>query len=229
MSATWLSRMLAFDTETTGVDVFTDRIVTASAIRLGASGVLATRSWLLNPGVEIPAEAAGIHGITTQKAQAEGADPAKYLPQIADELREMWAEGHAVIAMNASFDLTILQAELQRYGCAPLEIGPVIDPLVLDRMHDPYRPGKRNLETLAQVYGVKLEGAHTSDGDALAAARVVWAMAKGLKGLAQMSLADLQGYQASGHAAWAAGFEQYLRRKDPTAKIEREWPVRRCA
>ena len=48
---------LGFDTETTGVNTSTDRIVTAALITR-EGGVTTERTWLLNPGVEIPVEAA---------------------------------------------------------------------------------------------------------------------------------------------------------------------------
>ena len=49
---------MAFDTETTGVDVERDRIVTA-CVGVGDPklGTWHPKKWLINPGIEIPAEA----------------------------------------------------------------------------------------------------------------------------------------------------------------------------
>ena len=63
-----------FDLETTGVDVTTDRIVTAHVGLLGPDGVaLRSQSWLADPGVEIPEGATAVHGITTAHARAHPA------------------------------------------------------------------------------------------------------------------------------------------------------------
>ena len=57
---TWMNGLRAtFDLETTGVDVTTARIVTASLILLDPQGNVVRRGeWLADPGVEIPAGAA---------------------------------------------------------------------------------------------------------------------------------------------------------------------------
>lgn len=61
--------LAVFDLETTGVDVTSARIVTAFVGVLSVDGTLiSSRSWLADPGVEIPAGAAAIHGITTERA-----------------------------------------------------------------------------------------------------------------------------------------------------------------
>lgn len=229
MSAAWLTGdALAFDTETTGVDPLSDRIVTACAVLVGKAGASFRGRWLLNPGVTIPESATAIHGITNIKAQADGAPPAHALPAIAVTLKNAWAEGLPVIIMNAHFDLTLLLAELERYGMDPLEIGPVLDPLVIDRALDPYRKRKRTLTALAAHYGVKQDGAHSSDGDALTAARIIWRQTKEPR-IAGHSLAEMQEWQARQHAEWAGQFEIYLRQKGKPEAIDRSWPVRKAA
>lgn len=73
----WISGpLLAFDLETTGTDVETDRIVTAAVVRLEADGsVSAELTWLLDPGVAIPEQASAIHGISTERAREHGLLP----------------------------------------------------------------------------------------------------------------------------------------------------------
>jgi len=225
--ARWFSDIaLAFDTESTGTDVFSDRIVTAHAVDVGPAGAEHRGSWLFNPGVEIPDSAAAIHGVTTEKAQREGTDPRHELPELASMLRVTWDEGRPVIICNASFDLTLVQAELRRHSLPPLVIGPVLDPLVIDRAMDPYRKGKRTLTALAQHYRVKQDTAHDSRGDALTAARVVWKQAEVYRHLEDMSLEQMQELQRNAHHDWAAQFEQYLASKGKAETICREWPVR---
>ena len=61
-------RLLAFDTETTGTDPETARIVSAACLWRGGASEAADEEWLVNPGVPIPAEATAIHGITDEMA-----------------------------------------------------------------------------------------------------------------------------------------------------------------
>lgn len=79
MSEPWhLGMMCAFDLETTGVDVETDRIVTACVAWLDGSGKAAprVRTWLAWPGIEIPEKVTEIHGVTTEHAREHGLDAA---------------------------------------------------------------------------------------------------------------------------------------------------------
>lgn len=224
--AKWLTGdALAFDTETTGVDVFNDRIVTACAVLVGKAGAHFRGRWLLNPGVPIPEAATAIHGVTNIKAQQDGVAPQHVLPAVRQTLSDAWREGMPVIVMNAHFDLTLVQAEFERYGVEPLTIGPVLDPLVIDRALDPYRKGKRTLSALAAHYGVKQDGAHSSDGDALTAARIIWKQAQEPR-IAGHTLEEMQEWQRRQHAEWAGQFEVYLRQQGRPEVISRDWPVR---
>lgn len=195
---------------------------------MGPAGVVRRESWLLNPGVPIPAEATAIHGVTDLMA-AGGLDPVQAIPAIQAVLREAWSRGLPVIAMNATYDLTVMLCEAARIGLVMDPPGPVLDPLVIDRGIDPYRKGKRTLTHLAAHYGVKLDGAHSSDGDALGAARVVWRQSKTIWALSKHTLEQMQRWQLEAHQKWATGFEQHLRKSDPTATIDRSWPIRRAA
>ncbi|MGH9811510.1 MAG: exonuclease domain-containing protein [Candidatus Acidiferrales bacterium] len=217
--------LLAFDTETTSPDPETARLVTASAILVSSSGVLERRQWLVNPGVEIPAEAVAIHGITTEHARAKGVAAAVAVPEVAAVMSRGWDRGAPLVAMNARYDIGVFLAEVARLGLRAPAIGPVLDPLVLDRAVDKYRRGSRKLVDLAHHYGVQLEGAHSSDGDALAAARVVWRMATTAPALRGLTLAEMQAFQERAHADWATGFQQHLRRNGKAdAVIDTAWP-----
>jgi hypothetical protein len=113
--------MVGFDTETTGVDFVTDRIVTAAVIfRDGADGAVSARTWLIDPGIEIPERATAVHGITTEMAREQGADPVVALGEIAALLAAALANGSPIVAFNAGYDLGILDAELARHGLPSL-------------------------------------------------------------------------------------------------------------
>ena len=162
MSNSWFDTLGVFDLETTGIDVETSRIVSAHVGVLNAAGDLVEEwNWLANPGVEIPAGASDVHGITTERARAEGRPAAEVIAEIIDVLTSLFNRGLAVTIYNAPYDLSLLHNEALRYNLAPLiEPAPIIDPLVLDRVVDRWRKGKRTLEAAAVVYGVDLVDAH---------------------------------------------------------------------
>ena len=73
----WAKKLAVFDLETTGLDVKTARIVTACVAVINQNGQTETVSeWLVNPGVEIPEAASRVHGVTTEVAIRDGAEPA---------------------------------------------------------------------------------------------------------------------------------------------------------
>ena len=76
------SRMLSFDLETTSANPREARVVTSALVRIDGSAVDAKET-LADPGVEIPEEAAKVHGITTEKARAEGRDHDEVVRDIA--------------------------------------------------------------------------------------------------------------------------------------------------
>lgn len=138
--------MLGFDLETTGIDVFTDRIVTAALVQVRDGVPVKQTDWLVDPGVEIPDEAAAVHGITTERARAEGGDPGQMLFELTGQLALSMGRVIPTVIANAPYDLTMLEAENRRYDIDslasrvnPKPIGPVIDPMVLDKHADKYR------------------------------------------------------------------------------------------
>jgi DNA polymerase-3 subunit epsilon len=223
-----LGPLASFDIESTGIDTATDRIVTAALIT--ASGRRIT--WLSDvDGVEIPDAATAVHGIPTAHAQAHGQPAKQVVEEIADAVAgELSAGRAALVVMNAPFDLSMLDAECTRHGVPTVadrigRLGPVIDPLVLDRAADKYRKGKRTLEALAAHYGVRLENAHTADADAQAALSVAVRIAERYPEL-QVPAERVHGWQVTWHARWAAGYQAYLRTKNPAAVVAGAWPLR---
>ena len=234
MNETWTRRpLLGFDTETTGVDVTGDRIVTAALV-LRTPGIRTeVRTWLIDPGVEIPEEAAAIHGISTQHARDHGVPPLEALEEIATELAAHLADGVPVVAYNAAFDLSLLDAELLRHGLKTLPqrlgspVEPVVDPLVIDRWLDRYRPGKRRLGDLSQWYGVTSDGdLHTAEVDVLATLDVLEALARRFPELERMSLVDLHEQQRGAHRQWAMSFNEWRREQGLDGPgASGAWPV----
>lgn len=226
-----LGRLAGFDTESTGVDVEQDRIVTACIVEVGGKTPPIAANWLINPGVDIPEAATAVHGITTEKAKTEGQDAAEGVAELVAGLTQVVLAGTPLVIMNAPFDLTLLDREARRYGITPLTdaVGKdlrVVDPRVMDKRVDPYRKGKRTLTDLCAHYQVRLDGAHAADADAIAACRVAWRIAQRFGEIGNAFLDELHDQQEDWAAAQAASFQKHLRKSDPTAVIDGSWPLR---
>ncbi|MGW1725207.1 exonuclease domain-containing protein [Streptomyces sp. NPDC002306] len=231
----WYEGPLAgFDTETTGVDVESDRIVSAALVVQDAPGARPrVRRWLVNPGVRVPAGATAVHGLTEDHLQRNGRWPAPVMYEIAEDLAEQAAAGRPLVVMNAPFDLTLLDRELRRhrassldrwFDSAPLR---VLDPRVLDKHLDRYRKGRRTLTDLCAHYGVALDGAHDAAEDALASLEVVRALGRRFATrLERLSPADLHALQTGWHAAQARGLQAWFARSGTEEQVDQSWPLR---
>lgn len=226
---TWhLGGMVGFDTETTGADPDTARIVTATVVTVDNGGIKDKREWLVNPGVDIPEQATAIHGVTTAHARAAGTDPVIAVGEIAVALHNAWDAGVPVVAYNASYDMTVLDRELRRHLGYGLHVrGPIIDPYTIDKALDRYRKGKRTLTATCEVYGVRLDGAHDASEDALAACRLAWKMAQLFPELRDLAMVNDR--QAAWRAEWAASFSEYLAKQGKPEVVDGAWPVRPVA
>ncbi|MFE7274690.1 3'-5' exonuclease [Streptomyces sp. NPDC057623] len=226
--------LAAFDTETTGVDVETDRIVSAAVVVQDAPGTRprVTR-WLVNPGVPVPEAATAIHGLTEDHLQRNGRWPAPVMHEIAAELAEQAGRGRPVVVMNAPFDLTLLDRELRRHRASSLdswfEATPllVLDPRVLDKHLDRYRKGRRTLTDLCAHYEVTLDGAHDAAADAAASLEVVRAVGRRFAArLERLSPTELHTLQAVWHAAQARGLQAWFARSGSDEAVDPAWPLR---
>jgi DNA polymerase III subunit epsilon len=200
MTAWWGGSAVLLDFESDGPDPKDARAIQAAVVEIGPAGIC-EMEWLIEPERDIPQEAINVHGITTERARAEGVKREVAITQIASILADATAAGVPVIAHNAPYDLTLLDREMRRLGIGSLgtehgqvtvridgaQVGAfhVIDTIVLDRALDQYRKGpagggRNKLEEACRVYGVPMpEGAaHDASADALAAGRLAWVMAK---------------------------------------------------
>jgi DNA polymerase-3 subunit epsilon len=211
--------VLAFDTETTGVDVAEDRIVTVALIELHPGLRPHVSSYVVDPGIDIPEAATEIHDYTRARAIAEATHTTEtMLAEITGRIALWLQRGKPLVGMNASYDLSILEAENTRNQVDGLvarlgrgKVSPVVDVLVLDKFADPYRKGGRRLEQLCATYGVVHTGAHDAGGDALAAARL-WPriMAKHSRKFPGHTLPSLHQAQVGWRREQADGLRAYF-------------------
>ncbi|QXE37820.1 MULTISPECIES: 3'-5' exonuclease [Streptomyces] len=231
----WYEGPLAgFDTETTGVDVEQDRIVSAAlVVQDMAGGRPRVTRWLIDPGVPVPAAATEVHGLTDDYLHRNGRWPAPAVEEMARALAEQCGAGRPLVVMNAPFDLTILDRELRRHRASSLgrclEHVPlcVLDPRVLDKHLDRYRKGRRTLTDLCAHYGVELDGAHDAAVDAVAALEVVRAVGRRFATrLERLSAPELHTLQAVWHAAQARGLQAWFSRNGTEEAVDPAWPLR---
>lgn len=225
----WITRVGVFDLETTGIDVENDRVVTAHVGVLNADGrEIAARDWLADPGIPIPEGATAVHGVTTEHARRLGRPAGEVVAEVTAALRSLLSQGVPVVAYNAAYDFSLLAHEAHRHGITPLENpSPIIDPLVIDKAYDRYRPGKRTLQVVAALYAVQLEDAHEAAADAVAAGRVAQALARQF--VLPDTLDELHTRQIGWARSQAASLTEYfirIGRLDPEDRLDGTWPVR---
>ena len=216
------SRMLAFDLETTSANPKQARIVTSALVRIDGRDVQKIEH-LADPGIEIPQEATNVHGITTEKARAEGRPHEDVLKDTVEAIKSAWEDGLTLIVYNAAFDLTVLRSLTGDFTVT----GPVYDPYVIDRVSDKWRKGKRTLGAVCEHYGVELGNAHEATADALAAARVAWKQVRQhYPNLAQMEENELMEFQAVKWYEDRVAFKKYLEGKGRDASdVSTAWPL----
>lgn len=230
---------LTIDTETTGTDVFESRVVTCGYAAGTRDDVFFKEELLFQVDVDIPEEAAAIHGITTEKANEKGL-PRQFIVNIAELIEKCCVNNNYIlVAYNASFDLTILKHEFDRLGIDPLlwEKIRIMDPYVLDKHLDKYRKGSRNLSSTFRHYiGEELDGAHGATTDAIASLRVLFAIIEkyGEDKLTDKTLNELTGdlflneIQESMYGEQSRSLQAYLLKagREITSPFNHQWPIK---
>lgn len=141
-------REIIFDTETTGLDSRSDRIIEVGGIEL-LNHFPTGRSFhvYINPdGTKVHPDALAVHGITDEFL----ADKPKFGEIVAD--LQTFFEGAKWIAHNANFDMGFINAEFARLGLPPVPQEDVIDTLQLARRKNPMGPN--SLDALCRRYGI---------------------------------------------------------------------------
>jgi len=226
--------LAAFDTETTGIDVEHDRIVSAAlVVQETPRSAPRTTRWLINPGVEIPEAATAVHGLTADHLALNGRWPAPVVEEVARALAAQSVAGRPLVVMNAPFDLTLLDRELKRHRARSLDayLGAhslcVLDPRVLDKHLDRYRKGRRTLTDLCAHYGVELTGAHDAAADAMAALEVVRAVGRRYASrLEKLTPSELHARQTAWYAAQARGLQAWFALNGSDEVCDPAWPLR---
>lgn len=150
--------LAAFDTETTGFGASVNRIIEIGIITFRAGEAIERREWLVHPGRPVPFRIQEITGITD--------DMLKDRPGFCEVLPEFrTAAGDAVlIAHNAHFDVSFMQAEIARCGTEPLGLK-VVDSLRIFRACFPDAPS-HSIGKLVEHLGLDAGRFHRAADDA---------------------------------------------------------------
>lgn len=173
-----------FDTETSGVDITRDRILTAYAmIRTIDGRTTSELSLTLDPGVEVPEAASEINGLTTEFIRANGTDARKGIYDLYMFLSDAARGGIPIVAYNMPFDLGILSHEVRRHFGFDTEktlglTAHFFDPFVYDVGTVEKRRGNRKLMTVAGHYGIPIDESrlHEAKYDVEVAGKLAWLM-----------------------------------------------------
>lgn len=146
-----------FDLETTGVNIAKDRIVEISILKVFPNGNKESKTWLVNPEIEIPKEVTEIHGITNEKVLFEPT-----FKELAPKVNEM-IKGCDLAGFNSNrFDIPLLAEEMLRAGIDFDMKGRVaVDVQVIY-----HKKEQRTLSAAYQFYCHKnLDDAHSAEAD----------------------------------------------------------------
>ncbi len=141
-------REIIFDTETTGLDSRSDRVIEIGGVELDNHFPTGrTFHVYINPGdKKVHPDALAVHGITDEFLKDK-----KTFSQIVDELQAFF-DGARWVAHNATFDMGFINAEFARLGLPPVPQDLVTDTLALARRKHPMGPN--SLDALCRRYGI---------------------------------------------------------------------------
>ena len=111
------SRLLGFDTETTGVAMGRDAIVSATLVlrdpRSAHDGDVID-TWIINPHRRMSPGASKVNGFTDAFLAEHGEEPIDAIERIASLIALAQSKRIPLLAYNAPFDIRMLAGELNR-------------------------------------------------------------------------------------------------------------------
>ena len=146
-----------FDLETTGTNVAQDRIVEISILKIYPNGNKESKTWLVNPQMEIPAEVIAIHGISNEKVANEPT-----FKELSKEIYKIIKDCDLGGFNSDRFDIPLLAEEMLRAD-VDFDMKNMVSVDVQTIFH---KMEKRTLEAAYKFYCNKdLTDAHSAEAD----------------------------------------------------------------
>jgi CBS domain-containing protein len=157
---------VVLDTETTGIDPRTARLIEIGAVTLGGGALVedCTFHSFVSLSGTIPTGATAVHGITDRDLAGAPAFAEAYA-----ELKRFIGE-RVIIGHTIGFDLAVIRGECERAGVA-LVSWPTLDVRFLAEIVAPTL-ASFSVDALASWLGISLEGRHRATGDARITAEI---------------------------------------------------------
>ncbi|WP_303791101.1 3'-5' exonuclease [Anaerotruncus colihominis] len=191
-------RVVVFDVESTGADVYTDDIIQIAAVRLSPGGEAARFERFLRPSRPVGASER-VHGFSDAFLAENGGEPRGALEDFLS-----FSEGCVLVGHNVTFDLTITTQNLARAGSMQTLSNAWYDTLDLSRRYLKELPNHK-LSTVSAALGAAHDPSHNAMDDILATADVLSALIKQ--------------YVAPYETARRAAYEKLLPRLEPFARL----------
>jgi len=212
-------REIVLDTETTGLDPKTQRLVEIACIEL--ENHLPTGRHFhkqVNPEMEVPAEAVAVHGLSSAKLK-----DAPLFGEIVAEFLDFIGESKLVIH-NADFDMGFINAELARLGFPKIPNARALDTVQMARRKFPGAPA--SLDALCKRFGI--DNAHRTLHGALLDAELLAQVYLELVGGRQVGL-ELAGAPAAASKNAAPTAAANVRPARPHAPSDAELAAHKAA
>ena len=192
--------IIFFDLETTGINIAKDKIVEISILKIHPNGNKESKTWLVNPEMEIPKEASDIHGITNDRVVAEPT-----FKELAKEVCNM-IKGCDLAGFNSNrFDIPLLAEEMLRAE----EDFDMKDRVAIDVQVIFHKKEERTLSAGYKFYcGKDLHNAHSAEVDTIATYEILKAQLDKYDDL-ENDVKFLNEYSTFNKRADLAGFIQF--------------------
>lgn len=186
-----------FDLETTGISIASDRIVEISILKVFPNGNKESKTWLVNPEIEIPAESTAVHGITNEKVVNEPT-----FKELAPQVSALIADADLAGFNSNRFDIPLLAEELLRAGIDfDMNDKKAIDVQVIF-----HKKEQRTLSAGYKFYCDKdLDNAHSAEADTMATYEILKAQLDRYEDI-ENSVEALSEYSSHSQRADFAGF-----------------------
>ncbi len=159
-----------FDLETTGIQVSKDRIVEISILKIFPNGNKESKTWRVNPEMDIPKEASDIHGITNKMVENHPT-----FNQLAAEVYQIIKDSDLAGFNSDRFDIPLLAEEMLR---AKIDFD-LKNNVTVDVQTIFFKKEQRTLSAGYQFYCNKnLDGAHSAEADTMATYEILLAQLK---------------------------------------------------